>query len=107
MTRAHLRPYTRERKKDLLIKALHLAEKMHYSHVTYSSLAKYANVSTQLIRYYFSSNYALQNAVLKQALKDRNLTIITQGLSMSNPLICKKLEPDLLPRIFNLIKEKL
>lgn len=75
------------RKTEILEKGLKLSERITYLLVTHSSLAEYSKLSTQLIGYYFKSNFNLQKELIEYAIKKEYLPLIAQGIAAKDSLV--------------------
>lgn len=77
------------RKIEILEKGLKLSEKITYPLVTYSSLAEYSKLSTQLIGHYFKSNLNLQKELIGYAIEKEYLPLIAQGIAANDAFVLK------------------
>ena len=75
-----------DRKRKIIEIAIKLALKRGYMNITRNGVAKSLKVSPSLITYYWSIK-DLKNIVVKFALKTELLEIISQALSVNDPLV--------------------
>lgn len=80
--------------KDLLKVGLSLAEKNGYARITRDEVAHAAKCSPPLISIYFGSVAGFRTALMKEAIRARNLRVICQGLAARDPA-CLRLPPAL------------
>jgi AcrR family transcriptional regulator len=78
MPRLKLKPT--DRKQQILTAAISLAVKDGYQKVTREAIAEAALCSPGLVSNYFNTMTQCRRAIMRAAIKDRNLTIIAQGV---------------------------
>lgn len=74
-----------ERRAQILNVALELATESGYHKLTRHTVATNANVSLALVTHYFPSD-TLGAAVMREAVRTENLSIIAQGLACRDPI---------------------
>lgn len=71
-------------KDKILAAAITLAEKHGYNNIRRNAIATEAGCANGLVNHYWETLPQLQRAVMRRAVKDENLTIIGQGLSLKD-----------------------
>lgn len=75
-----------ERSASILAAALDAAEAGHYTSITRERVAELASCSPGLVSLYFGTMAAMRDAVMQEAVKRRNLTVVAQGIAHRDPL---------------------
>lgn len=73
------------RRDQILTAAIELSERNGYTHVTRAEIAQRCECSPAVINVYFSTMAQLRRDVMRAAIRNRNLTIIAQGLVARDP----------------------
>ena len=73
------------RREQLLSVALDLASRDHYLLVTQQRLAEAAGVSRALPQHYFKGMRQMRDQLMREAVKQKRLDVIAQGLICRNP----------------------
>lgn len=68
-------------KEQILAAAVVVAERDGYKQMTRAAIAKQANCAEGSINHYYTTMEQLRVAVIRRAIKDRNATIIVQGIA--------------------------
>lgn len=68
------------RKRQIFETALRLAEQEGYHKISRPAIAKAANVSTNLVTYYFKSVTKLQNELMRMAIERQIISIVADGI---------------------------
>ncbi len=84
---ARIRMAPERRKAQLLYCALKLAERHNYKNVTRLLVAANTNTTVGLINRYFGSAEGLREALLQQAVIDKNVAVVAQGIEDKHPLV--------------------
>ena len=74
------------RKQMILSAALHLAERLGYSHITRAEVAVVAHTAPALVSHYFPLIDTLKDAVMCEAVRMSNVAVVAQGLGMRHPV---------------------
>ena len=77
MKRIRLDP--EERFEQIICAALHLAEQGHFYYVKMCDVARRAQCSEPLVRYYLGPAPIMRLRVLREAIRRKNTTVIEQG----------------------------
>lgn len=78
-----------EVRKDQLLKAALKVASRGYRDLTRRSVAEEAQVSESLVSAHWGTMPQLRRSVMRQAVKDGNLAVVAQGLSMRDPVAMK------------------
>lgn len=70
-----------DRRKQILVAALELAERQGYTNVTSAAVAERVGCSKALVHSYYNTMPQLKRAVMRHAIKSCNLRVIAQGLA--------------------------
>jgi AcrR family transcriptional regulator len=73
-----------QRKQQILEAALALAADQGYTKVRWSDVAQHLGISRALVMHYFKTMSQLQTAIMRAAVKKKNLKIIAQGLALDD-----------------------
>lgn len=73
------------RKAQLIDAALQVAETHGYANMRREDIANHAEVSEGLISLYFNTMPQLRRAVIRHSIRQRNLTVLAQGLVNRDP----------------------
>lgn len=71
----------KERKAQILAKAVELARRIGYQNVTRQGIADALGVSPPLVNRYFDTMVKLKRAILGEAIRTSDLGIIAQGIA--------------------------
>ena len=75
----------RERRGEIMSAALRLAAESSYVTVTREAIASSAGCSNALVSAHCGTMQQLRRAIMGEAIRTRNLTVIAQGLSAKDP----------------------
>jgi AcrR family transcriptional regulator len=78
-----------DRKAQILEAAVQLSAAQGYSHVTREGIATAAECAPGLVSNYFGTMTNLRRDIMRAAIRQRNLTIIAQGLAAKDAHACK------------------
>lgn len=74
----------KERREQIMIAAIKVAEKKGYDRIERKDVANAANCAEGLINNYYGTMNQLKRDVMRRAVKDGNLIIIAQGLAVKD-----------------------
>lgn len=74
------------RRAHLLCCAIRLAEAGNYRMITREAIAHEAGVSGGLVSHYFGPSDKIPTAIIREAVRVRNLAVIAQGLIARDPI---------------------
>lgn len=69
-----------DRREQILTVAVAMAAENHYQKITRDEIAQRAGVAMGLVTKYFSTMAQLRRDIMRAAIREKNLTIIAQGL---------------------------
>ena len=81
-------------KSNILSAAVELAKKVGYNRITREGVSKRANVSENLVSYYFNTMHQLRNKVMRYAVTNNVPEIVAQGLALKDKQV-RKASPEL------------
>lgn len=81
------------RKDQILAAAVKISGAKNYNTITRQNIADAAGVSTGLVARYFNTMLQIRRAIMRSAIKNKNLKIIAQGLVNKDPNALKAPKP--------------
>lgn len=94
MTQSRTRLDPKDRKRLILQAAIATAKKKRLFNMTRIEVAAAAGCSAPLVGVHFKTMDALRDAVLAEAIKTRDLSLVAQGIAIAHPR-CKRLSAEL------------
>lgn len=77
-----------ERSQHILKSAMKLATSHGYENISRDSIAVHAGVSAALVSHYFGTMKLLRRAIIGEAIRARNLTVLMQGIVAKDRRAC-------------------
>jgi AcrR family transcriptional regulator len=75
-----MKKYNKHDKQTILTAALQLARRHGYTNVTRCQIAALSGCTSTLVPHYFGTMPQLRRAIMGEAIRTRDLTVIAQGL---------------------------
>ena len=73
------------RREQILQHAVEAAQAHGYRHITREDIARRAGVTVNLISHYFGTMPKLKRAVMREAIRRGDVTVLAQGLAAKDP----------------------